>query len=246
MARVRIGRIEGGPLPPAIAIVPPVKEGDRSASEKALEDLRPYMTRLSAVAPVWFRQKADGSVDPQPEEQGDLARMLAGYYRLRLLPVVDLPFRSEVPTEQIIACARSNNLAGVLVRCRMMPGQEWFDRMQQMLETNPVNVIVMRWPANPWDHVPIRKDMDASNIKVVPKDNTLIPDLLPGSTNSMDCIFREMMVGNPLLAPRRIEWPSRVNASEKDIRDARWSPLTPRVILLDAKNTNAISRIGKP
>jgi len=149
LARVRIARIECGPLSPAIILVPRLNENEMSG---ALNLLRRNVREISAVAPMTFRQLPDGTVPTEPEIALAAVRMFCTFHRVRMMPVVDLAYFSDTLPEHLTNLILKHRLSGLILRVRTMPDSEWFGKMEKMLEQTTADMIVVQheesyWPA---------------------------------------------------------------------------------------------------
>ncbi len=141
MANVIIRRIEAGPLPVRMVLM----TGTTAAmsGDGAIDAVKNDALNLSVLAPVWFVQNSDGTLPTRIVGDPALVRMFTQYYRLRLLPVIQLFMDSDIPAEWLIRVARENRLDGFILSMSHMPDNEWMDRMRKELEVSPLEVIAM-------------------------------------------------------------------------------------------------------
>ena len=139
VARARINRISAGPLPADIVVM---RETDVADAADALDSIRPRADELSAVAPVLFAQRQDGTLPATPLADLMPFRMFCSYHRLRLVPSVALDYDSYVHPESLIRIIREHRLDGLVLHARAMPSDEWFRTATTLLETTSANLIV--------------------------------------------------------------------------------------------------------
>ena len=149
LARARIARIECGPLAPSILLIPKLPDTD---VRDALDAVRQHVRDLSAVAPVAFTQLADGTIPSEPDVELAVYKMFCTFHRLRLMPVVDLAYFSEILPEHLTALILKHRLAGLILRVRTLPDPEWFDKMEKMLEHTTADFIVVQQEEWSWPH----------------------------------------------------------------------------------------------
>jgi len=169
LARARIARIECGPLTPSILLVPKLPDAD---VRDALDTVRQHVRNLSAVAPVAFTQLADGTIPSEPDIELAVYKMFCTFHRLRLMPVVDLAYFSEILPEHLTALILKHRLAGLILRVRTPPDLEWFNKMEKMLEHTTADFIVVQqeewsWPRHEMGYAPAFKD-EVARLKKLP------------------------------------------------------------------------------
>ena len=131
LARARIAQIECGPLTPSIMLVPRLPVTELNA---ALDVVRLHVRDLSAVAPVAFTQLPDGTIPSESDIDLTPFKMFCTFHRLRLMPVVNLAYYSEVRPEHLTALIVKHRLTGLILRARSMPDAAWLAKMEKMLE----------------------------------------------------------------------------------------------------------------
>ena len=140
VARARISRISAGPLSSSIAFLRET-EPDRIAA--ALDRLRGRVRELSAVSPVLFAQRQDGTIPSEPLSDPMPFRMFCSYHRLRLIPSVALDYESHADPEALVRLIRNHRLSGLVLHVRAMPTPEWFEKTTALLETTTADLIVV-------------------------------------------------------------------------------------------------------
>ncbi len=139
-AQATILRLAAGPTPVHIACLP--EEIKNEKPEDYLRKLNSMPYPFSIMAPRWFRQSPDGSFTRRSGADADMVRMFALYYRIRLLPMVEIR-APDVSGATLAKAAADNNLQGFILLFPEMPPQEWFERVARELETSPLDVIAV-------------------------------------------------------------------------------------------------------
>lgn len=148
VARARLSAIRCGPLAPVMVMVPPL--GD-SGMNNALDWIRPCVRDISALAPVTFVQQPDGTVSSTPQTAFSLIRMFATYHRLRLMPILDMAYYSDIDPIKIVDLISTHRLDGLILRIRILPDETWFKKLEREMERTSADLIVIRnektfWP----------------------------------------------------------------------------------------------------
>lgn len=147
MARVRIAKIECGPLAPTIVMLPHLSIDE---TREALELVRERARDISVLAPVAFTQLPDGVIASDPEIELMPYKMFCTFHRLRLMPVVDLAYVPNASPEFLSGLILKHNLSGMILRVRTMPDEAWFRKMEKTLEKTSANFIVIRQEKTYW------------------------------------------------------------------------------------------------
>ncbi len=168
-AAVTIRNIAGGPLParlglkththlrpnlrafegrPGTAAGPAGSAVARiSRSDRELDRLQEHIQSLSMLAPDWYR--IDWSGHPRrltPEDDTEL-RLLARFYRVRLLPQLTYSRLENVPWNRLKEIARRDRLDGFTVFLNKMPEPETLRELEdRIFESNLDFVLVVREP----------------------------------------------------------------------------------------------------
>lgn len=226
VARARILRLECSPAPTTLVLTPP---GD--ATEQAAA-LRPFIGGISALAPAWFFQQADGSL-PQDEwpDDADMLKMFAAFHRIRLLPVVDLSYDGNIEPGQLVDFIHHHRLRGVVVKRRSPPSQAWLNQLTSALESRPASVLILHTEAALWD----TPDAGA-HTRVEP---VVRPEAgehrLPKPKEKVH--LRELPIGSVLLSPRQARYNVPLRHPEADLPPAHQDLTTPQVYLLGTDGT---------
>ncbi|MDX9867975.1 MAG: polysaccharide deacetylase family protein [Kiritimatiellia bacterium] len=193
LARARISRIECGPLCPTVLLMPPKMTPEEIAA--GLDKIRVHVRDMSALAPFAFTQLPDGSVPSDPDMDLSAFRMFCTFHRLRLMPVVDLAYFSEMLPKALTDLILKHRLAGMILRVRTPPDEGWFKKMEKELEKTTADFIVIRqeeffWPAA--RDTMTDADLEAAKVRKLPQSSC-----------------REIQRGSLLLHPVRQDWPVR-------------------------------------
>ena len=244
LARARIARIDCGPLAPTVLLVPKMPDAELRA---ALDSVRLHVRDLSAVAPVAFTQLADGTIPTEPDIELSLFKMFCTFHRLRLMPVVDLAYFSEILPEHLTALILKHRLSGMILRVRTPPDPAWISKMEKMIEQTTADFIVVQqeewsWPRHDQDEVPDPKQ-EIARLKKLPKVKV-----------------REIQRGNLMLHPIQDVWDVSLYAyPEWSVKEAQAERegVAPRLVVLPrsfrafARDTEpaaapAFTRVGLP
>ncbi len=190
LARVRIARIECGPLAPTVILLPRLEDSELSG---ALDLLRRHVREISALSPVTFTQLPDGTVPTEPEIALAAVRMFCTFHRLRMIPIVDLAYFSDMLPEHLTNLILKYRLNGLILRVRTMPDSEWFGKMEKALEQTAADMIVVQQEDSYWPVVEAKDDLDTAQyiqrLKLMAKANV-----------------REIQRGSLLLHPSKESW----------------------------------------
>jgi len=150
-AKVSVRKVSGGPLPVRVGYVPdPLIRFHRRTSPvhdtriyAHLEPLKSRLNELSSLAPEWMIQQPAGEVAPLPGP-GDLEiRLLARYYRLRLLPAVDVRLPYLVDVDQLVALARKEQVDGFTLVMTRLPQADWLHTFEEQVSKSPITVHIL-------------------------------------------------------------------------------------------------------
>ena len=78
----------------------------------------PY--NFTVMAPRWFRQSPDGSFARRSGADADMVRIFALYYRIRLLPMVEMR-TPDISGAMLAKAAKDNNVQGFVLLFPEMP-----------------------------------------------------------------------------------------------------------------------------
>lgn len=187
IARARLSSIRCGPLAPVMVMLPLLKD---SQMNDALDWVRPRVRHISALAPVAFVQNPDGSVSEDPQSAFSLVRMFATYHRLRLMPVLDLAYYSDIAPAKVVDLIKLHRLDGLVLRIRILPDDAWFKTLAHEMERTSADLIVMRnertfWPvpgtpaadlAQAGERKRLRR-LAPSHVQEIPRGSLLLPPL---------------------------------------------------------------------
>ncbi len=141
MARAKIGRLCGMSLPSTMLIVPRIEEEDVPAF---LDAARPYAMHLSAISPILFVQRQDGTIVEDEAFPVQMIRMFASFHRLRMMPVADLSYYAEIDPKIIINLIKKHNLTALCLCLRSVPSEKWRADLERLLEETPANICIIQ------------------------------------------------------------------------------------------------------
>ncbi len=190
-AKASILSIDVAPLPAGIAIIPPLPD---EAIPPVQELTRRHVRDISAIAPVAFIQHPNGSLPTTPDVDLSPYKLFCAFHRLRLLPVVELPYYSIVKPKLLADLIRNHSLEGMVVRVTSMPPRNWFEEMAAELEATAGNLVVIQSTQPLWPPEQEKKDAPS------PEEEFLRLRALP------DVQVVEIQRGNLILPPIQEAW----------------------------------------
>ncbi len=135
-----VRQLQGGPLPVQIGIL---DAGADDLPADTIQRLKSRMRALSALAPPWFCQQADGAIaEPKPQAHMDL-RLLCRYYRVRLLPSVAVSDPHRLDFGRLIELAHTNRFDGLTLLVTKMPDPAWLAAAEESLLNTSLTIMVM-------------------------------------------------------------------------------------------------------
>lgn len=127
-AAVTVRRVSGGPLPVRIARV---SEADLNWAEPRLLDrLQRQMRGVQALAPDWYARDESGAPARREGARDLEMRMLARYYRARLMPQLTLADFLAMDPEQVRRVAERDRLDGYTLIADKMPAPRMLAEME--------------------------------------------------------------------------------------------------------------------
>ncbi len=221
IARARILRLDCAPMPTAVALLP------TGGAEQQAAQLRPYIGKISALAPAWVFQRPDGTLPDGVPEDADVLRMFAAFHQMRLLPVIDLSYEGNVDPVAILDFVQRNKLAGALVKRRSPPPPEWIERLVAELEKRPANILLLQTESALWDTPGAAEAASGEQVirplvgsERLPKPGERLP-------------LRELPIASVLIPPLQDSWevPLLTPGSTEDAPPA-GDLVTPRLYLM--------------
>lgn len=189
-AKASILKIEVQPLPSGLALLPML---DSQKVPAALEMLRQNIRDISIVAPVAIKQHPNGSISTAPDIDLGPYKMFCAFHRLRLVPVIEVPYFSMVKPSLIAEIINQQNFEGVILRVTSMPPESWFDEMEKAMEKTTGNLLVIQSTEPLWPNTPGKAQEGA-------KEEYL-------RLKSLDQVqVREIQLGNLILPPIQQVW----------------------------------------
>jgi hypothetical protein len=155
-AAVTVREVSGGPMPVRIAHLSYPENGEaprnrarrnfqpgtrgtaltRPRTPGELDHLQSVIQTLSVLIPDWYSPLWDGTLFGGAEADDLEVRLLARFYRVRLMPRLDFSNEELIPWEELRAVARRDRLDGFTLYLPKMPGEDWIaateDRMLDM------------------------------------------------------------------------------------------------------------------
>jgi len=149
-AKVSVRKVSGGPLPVRVGYVPDplIRFRRRTSPDPAeryshLQPLKSRLNELSSLAPEWMVQDVEGTVRLLPGP-GDLEiRLLARYYRLRLLPAVNIQSPYLLDVDQLVSLAREQQVDGFTLVMHRLPRQDWLKEFETRISMSPITVHIL-------------------------------------------------------------------------------------------------------
>lgn len=230
-ASASIVKIEVSPLPSGIALVPQLPSTKIPAIQ---EMLRTNVRDVSIVAPVAFKQNPNGNVPTTPDIDLSPYKMFCAFHRIRLVPVVELPYYSIIRPSILADLVRKHNFEGLIVRVTSMPPESWFEEMASEMEKTTGNMIVIQSTQPLWPNDPKEGQTGATN------EFTRLRAL-------SDIRVREIQRGNLILPPIRDEWslsPLPIQEWSAETPEERCAGIEPRIVI--APTTEFVSEADLP
>lgn len=140
-ASVKIMNLEAGPLPIRLALLPQTPSTSRVDEE--LARMRSLLGTVSDYSPDWFSVSPSGSWSSSLEAADDFFRLFARYYRIRLLPTVNVPEGVSIAGADILEIIDIHKLDGVVLRYTAMPNEEWILELERELDGHPICVFIL-------------------------------------------------------------------------------------------------------
>lgn len=140
-ASVTVSKIAGGPLPVRLVLIPQevLNSGPRSADERIsplTNRLNRMALKLSGIAPEWYQQNERGQVSRLQTEEDREIRLLARYYRMRLLPMLKVRSYRALDLEALSDMALQDRVDGFTLLVERMPEPEWLSEAEDFVTRN--------------------------------------------------------------------------------------------------------------
>jgi peptidoglycan/xylan/chitin deacetylase (PgdA/CDA1 family) len=165
-------RLSAGPLPPRIVVLPAFS-GETDLDAK-LNLLRQEINHVSDLAPRWFQLNTNGALVAQLGSDAKLLELFARYYRVRLLPVVDVVPGATLSADALIAQAAKNKLDGFVLFFAVMPPAAELAALDRALGSASLKVLA----------VAVDPDKNTGRIRSLAASS----DLLPGAESEQDIL----------------------------------------------------------
>ncbi len=189
-AKASILTIEVSPLPSGLALLPML---DSEKIPAVLETLRQNVRDISILAPVAIKQRPNGSMSTEPEIDLGPYKMFCAFHRLRLIPIVEVPYFAMVKPSLLTEVINKNNLEGIILRVTSMPPESWFEELERALEQTAGSLMVVQSIEPLWPNIREKVPLDA-------RDEYL-------RLKALDKVqIREIQLGNLILPPIQDTW----------------------------------------
>jgi len=140
-AEALLERASAGPLAMRLALLPGAQS--ESESDALLGVLRPEITLLTDLAPHWFRVNAEGAWSNQIGNDEKLLLLFARYYRIRLMPVVEVAADAKLSGGELISAAEKHKADGFVLLFDSLPDTAWFTRLEAELGACNLKILAM-------------------------------------------------------------------------------------------------------
>jgi hypothetical protein len=138
---VTLSRLQSGPLPVRLALLPPAPAVENANAE--LETLQQQLGSVTDFSPDWFAIDESGNWSSQSSIDDDFFRLYSRYYRIRLVPTVRVAAGAEVLPEDILTVTRTHNFDGLVLLFESMPKEDWFERMDRELGSPGLDLLAV-------------------------------------------------------------------------------------------------------
>jgi hypothetical protein len=105
-----------------------------------IEDINQFSDELSTLAPEWFLQTEGGALQRQNFGEDLELRLLARYYRMRLLPMVRVRSYHDLDLTQVSELALHNRVDGFTFLVERMPEPEWLSKAEEMVTESGITL----------------------------------------------------------------------------------------------------------
>lgn len=137
----RIGALAAGPLPLVVGALPPA--GEPADSERTLDALKALVLDLSVVAPRWFQWQPNGNLARLFDPGDDMYALMARFYGLKLMPLIDMAGRDSIEFAKLTKLARDNRLNGFVLLLPGTPPAKWIKSIEAALEREPLDLLLI-------------------------------------------------------------------------------------------------------
>lgn len=148
-AKVTVTQISGGPLPKRLGLIPasrlqgPARSAagrGRVVPQALIEEITRLSDELSTLAPEWFLQTEQGELKRQNLGEDLEIRLLARYYRMRLLPMVRMRSYRSLDLNRVSELALHNRVDGFTFLVDRMPEPEWLEEAEDMVTASGITL----------------------------------------------------------------------------------------------------------
>ena len=138
-ARATITELEAGPLPLQLAMLPQTPAEGEIASEE-LQKIRSLLGNVTDASPDWFELTSEGKWKSDIDPADDFFRLFSRYYRIRLVPLVQVATDAIVTVSDIEYITNEHSLDGVVLRFAQQPDNAWRETFRKELNEKELYV----------------------------------------------------------------------------------------------------------
>ena len=145
-ASVTVSQISGGPLPVRLGLIPKQELNDFKSSSNnpgLFDTLNKIAVNLSTLAPEWYVQDERGGVRKSLSGEGQELRLMARYYRLRLLPLLRVRSYRALDLKEVADTALRDRVDGFTLLVDRMPEPEWLDMAENMVTDSGITLHIV-------------------------------------------------------------------------------------------------------
>jgi len=151
-ASVTVSKVAGGPLPVRLGLIPERELRERSKPLSSLgsgprkmdgtltQKLNRFALELSSLAPEWYQQSDRGDIIPLRFAEDQELRLLARYYRMRLLPMLRVRSYRALDIKQVADIALKDRIDGFTLLVDRMPEPEWLKRAEDVVTDSGITL----------------------------------------------------------------------------------------------------------
>jgi tetratricopeptide (TPR) repeat protein len=136
-ASVTVSKVAGGPLPVRLGLIPAtVLKGIKSQSDQ-MSPIAGKLNRigleLSGLAPEWYSQDERGQLNRLTAMSDREIRLLARYYRMRLLPMLKVRSYRALDLDMLSRMALQDRVDGFTLLVDRMPEPDWLSEAEDLV-----------------------------------------------------------------------------------------------------------------
>ncbi len=138
---VTLSRLQSGPLPVRLAMLPAAPDPEEDSEE--LVQLRKHLGSVTDFSPDWFAIDEKGAWSSETGVDDDFFRLFSRYYRIRLVPTVRVSDGAKVLPSDILTVTRTHNFDGLVLLFETMPPESWFESMDRQLGSPGLDLLAV-------------------------------------------------------------------------------------------------------